>query len=59
MISVIRAAPCASSVWIGTCQPWKERDGMPHFAEHDGHQPGGHLLARRDDRVIFPRIMEF
>src|SRR3569623_1440636 len=25
----MRAAPCESSVWIGTCQPWKERDEMP------------------------------
>ena len=28
-ISEMRAAPCASSVWIGTCQPCQERAWMP------------------------------
>ncbi len=29
-----------------------------HFAEHDGHQAGGDLLARGDDGVIFARIVQ-
>ena len=30
----------------------------PHAFEHDREQPGGDLLARGDDRVVFARVMQ-
>ena len=54
----MRAAPCESSVWIGTCQPWNERDWMPISLSTIGHQPGGDLLARGDDGVVLARIVQ-
>ena len=48
----MRAAPCASSVMIGICQPCQER-AKAHFLQHHGQEAGGDLLAGGDDRVIF------
>ena len=37
--------------------PAKPRAGVDiHILKGDGQQAGGHLLARRDDSIVFPRI---
>ena len=57
-MSVMRAAPCAASVRIGICQPCQERALMPIVLQHDGEQPGRHLLAGGDDGVVFARVVQ-
>ena len=31
---------------------------MPIDLQHDGEQPGGHLLAGGDDRIVLARVMQ-
>ncbi len=57
-MSRMRAAPWALSVRIGICQPCQERALMPIDCSAIAKQARGHLLARRDDGVVFARIVE-
>ena len=57
-MTAMRALPCASSVRIGICQPCQERASTPDLLQGDGQQAGGHLLAGRDDGVVFARVVQ-
>ena len=58
--NIRRCAPrrARRSVLIGTCQPCQERALRPIACSDDRQQPGGHLLAGRDDGIIFARVVE-
>jgi hypothetical protein len=53
-MSAMRAEPCASEVMIGIASPARSAPDA-HVLQHDGEQPGGDLLARGDDGVVFAR----
>ena len=54
----MRALPWALSVRIGICQPCQERASTPISCKRDRQEAGGHLFAGRDDRVVFPRVVQ-
>ena len=54
----MRALPCASSVWMGICQPCQERASTPISCSAMAQQAGGDLLAGGDHGVVFAGVVQ-